>query len=129
MKANSMRCALALAGIVVVGSAAASPAAKAPGPSASRCAALARATMPDSSTVITTAVQRDPVPAEIRPAGDARPFPPAAAMPVHCEIVGKMQERQGANGQTYAIKFHLRLPTAWNGRFVFQGGGGSDGVL
>jgi feruloyl esterase len=36
---------------------------------------------------------------------------------------------QGANGQTYAIKFHLRLPTAWNGRFVFQGGGGTDGNL
>jgi len=50
-------------------------------------------------------------------------------MPAHCEIIGKMQERQGANGQTYAIKFHLRLPTEWNGRFVFQGGGGSDGFL
>ena len=129
MKANSMRCALALASMIAVGSAAAAPAGTAPVPSAPRCAALARAVMPDKSTVITVAALRAPTPAEIRPAGDPRPFLPAAAMPAHCEIVGKMQERQGANGQTYAIKFHLRLPTAWNGRFLFQGGGGSNGML
>lgn len=129
MRANSMRGALALASMIAVGSAAASPTDTAAVPSASRCAALASAVMPDKSTVITVAALRAPTPAEIRPAGDPRPFPPAAAMPAHCEIVGKMQERQGANGQTYAIKFHLRLPTAWNGRFVFQGGGGSNGML
>ena len=56
---------------------------------------------------------------------------PAAslALPPHCEVFGKLQERKGANGQTYAIRFHLRLPSAWNGRFFFQGGGGSNGVV
>jgi hypothetical protein len=93
------------------------------------CAALAQAKMPDSSTVITFVALRGATPAEERAPGDPRPFPPAAAMPPHCELIGKMQERSGANGQTYAIKFHLRLPTDWNGRFVFQGGGGSNGVL
>src|SRR5579863_10117679 len=41
----------------------------------------------------------------------------APALPEHCEVLGKMNERTGVNGQTYAIKFHLRLPSAWNGRF------------
>ena len=132
MKVKSMRCALVLASMIAVGSAAASSAGKPPVPpvpTASGCAALATAAMPDKSTVITMAALRDATPGEVRAAGDMRPFPPAAAMPAHCEIAGKMQERQGANGQTYAIKFHLRLPTAWNGRFVFQGGGGSNGML
>jgi pimeloyl-ACP methyl ester carboxylesterase len=33
------------------------------------------------------------------------------------------------DGQTYAIKFHLRLPSAWNQRFFYTGGGGTDGAL
>src|SRR5215813_13085203 len=51
------------------------------------------------------------------------------ALPEHCEVQGKINERTGANGQQYAIKFHLRLPAAWNGRFFFEGGGGSNGNL
>jgi hypothetical protein len=51
------------------------------------------------------------------------------ALPEHCEIVGKVNERVGVNGQRYAINFRLRLPTAWNGRFFFQGGGGSNGTV
>jgi feruloyl esterase len=51
------------------------------------------------------------------------------AMPAHCEVFAKMAERKGANGQTYAIKMHLRMPVDWNGRFFFQGGGGSNGVV
>ena len=58
--------------------------------------------------------------------------PPAAgapSLPDHCELFGQFQARQGANGQSYAIDFHMRLPAAWNGRFFFQGGGGSNGVV
>ncbi len=40
-----------------------------------------------------------------------------------------MHERIGVNGQHYAIRFHLRLPDNWNGRFFFQGGGGSNGEI
>jgi pimeloyl-ACP methyl ester carboxylesterase len=54
---------------------------------------------------------------------------PIPAMPEHCEVIGVMRERTGANGQHYAVKFHLRLPVAWNGRFLFQGGGGTNGEL
>jgi feruloyl esterase len=40
-----------------------------------------------------------------------------------------LQEHVGPNGQTYAIRFHMRLPSDWNERFFFQGGGGSNGVI
>src|SRR5271154_3424840 len=47
-----------------------------------------------------------------------------AVLPQHCEVIGSIDQRVGANGQKYAIRFHLRLPTAWNGRFYYQAGGG-----
>ncbi|ESQ91032.1 tannase/feruloyl esterase family alpha/beta hydrolase [Asticcacaulis benevestitus] len=47
----------------------------------------------------------------------------------HCEIIGRLEQRKGLNGQTYAVRYHLRLPTQWNGKFFFQGGGGSNGEL
>ena len=53
----------------------------------------------------------------------------SAPVPDHCEVIGTAQERVGAGGQHYAIRFHLRLPLEWNGRFFFQGGGGSNGYL
>ena len=85
---------------------------------AERCAALARLARnawPDSSTVITSASLRAP--------GSSS----APALPEHCELTGHLRERTGIDGQRYAIKFHMRLPTSWNGRFLFQAGGGSDG--
>ena len=58
-------------------------------------------------------------------------FVPAGPMslPSHCEVFGVLQERTGVNGAKYAIRFHMRLPTAWNKRFFFQGGGGSNGEV
>lgn len=50
-------------------------------------------------------------------------------LPAHCEVKGILQERTGADGEPYAIRFHLRLPQSWNGRMVFEGGGGTDGNL
>ncbi len=55
--------------------------------------------------------------------------PQTIEVPDHCEIQGIAQERTASDGQQYAIRFHLRLPFAWNGRFLFQGGGGSNGNL
>jgi hypothetical protein len=54
---------------------------------------------------------------------------PLPAMPEHCEVIGAMRARTGADGQHYVVKFHLRLPLQWNGRFLFQGGGGTNGNL
>ncbi|HKS95812.1 MAG TPA: tannase/feruloyl esterase family alpha/beta hydrolase [Terriglobia bacterium] len=52
-----------------------------------------------------------------------------AVLPEHCEITAAMQDRVGRDGQHYAVRFHLRLPAAWNERFFFEGGGGTEGEL
>src|SRR5690606_16384800 len=53
--------------------------------------------------------------------------PNQPTLPPHCDVQGVYDERKGADGQTYAVKFHLRLPAAWNERLLFQGGGGLNG--
>lgn len=53
----------------------------------------------------------------------------AAPLPEHCVFRATLDKRTGAAGQQLGIGMDIRLPTAWNGRFVFEGGGGLDGVL
>ena len=50
-------------------------------------------------------------------------------MPDHCEVQGVVNSRTGVDGVLYGDKFELRLPIAWNGRFMYQGGGGTEGSL
>lgn len=57
------------------------------------------------------------------------PPPVSIAAPDHCAVQGALVPRTGIDGKPYAIGFELRMPVNWNGKFVFQGGGGSDGVL
>ena len=60
--------------------------------------------------------------------------PATATLPEHCQIQGIMRSRTGIAGpsatpQQYQTKFEVRLPTLWNGRYMFQGGGGTEGSL
>jgi feruloyl esterase len=51
-----------------------------------------------------------------------------AAIAAHCLVSGTLAERVGAvDGKTYAIRFEMRLPNRWNGRFLYQANGGLDG--
>jgi feruloyl esterase len=50
-------------------------------------------------------------------------------LPEHCLVQGALDPRTGVDGKHYAIGFQLRLPTQWNGRFVYQGGAGLDGFI
>lgn len=50
-------------------------------------------------------------------------------LPAHCLILGEINRHTGRDGIAYGDRFELRLPARWNGRFLFQGGGGLDGVL
>lgn len=67
------------------------------------------------------------------PAGPMNPNGPPAGprpdVPHHCRIAAKLDQRTGAGGVPYFIGMELRIPAAWNGRFVYQGGGGMDGVV
>lgn len=52
--------------------------------------------------------------------------------PEHCVVTGEMEPRLGtgllgAEDQVYTIKFEMRLPTNWSGRYLYQANGGLDG--
>src|SRR6516162_10825996 len=52
-------------------------------------------------------------------------------LPDHCQIDGIINKRTGIDGYPYGDGFEVRLPTPgdWNGRFMFQGGGGTEGSV
>jgi pimeloyl-ACP methyl ester carboxylesterase len=54
-----------------------------------------------------------------------------ATLPAHCQVDGIINARVGGDGCTYGDGFEVRLPMAtdWNGRFMFQGGGGTEGAV
>ena len=53
-----------------------------------------------------------------------------APVAAHCQITGTLNQRISAvDGKPYAIGFEMRLPLAWNGRFLHQVNGGTDGNI
>src|SRR5215470_1573046 len=52
-------------------------------------------------------------------------------LPDHCQVQGIINQRIGIDGFPYGDRFELRLPTPadWNRRFMFQGGGGTEGSV
>jgi Tannase and feruloyl esterase len=106
------------------------PPALEPAAAGARCTALAPSMtglFSDASThvVSATLIAQGPV---ALPGGMGGP-PRSVDAPAHCEVMGIAQERVAADGQHYAIRFHVRMPLNWNGKFFFQGGGGSNGEL
>ncbi len=89
------------------------------------CAALTKLTIPGVKMTIQKATVVPPGPAPAIP--PAPPLP--AALPQYCRVDGVIDERIGRNGKPYAIGFALALPDEWNGRFLFQGGGGLNGTV
>jgi hypothetical protein len=92
-------------GTIATGRAAADP------PGAAACAAIAAASVAPATTLTATY--------------DAG----SGAQPAHCVVRGAAAPRTGTDGKQYETRFELRLPTAWSGRFLYQGGGGNDGVV
>ena len=53
-----------------------------------------------------------------------------APVQAHCQVTGRMLPRTSpVDGKSYAIGFEMRLPNAWNGRFLYQANGGIDGSV
>jgi Tannase and feruloyl esterase len=48
-------------------------------------------------------------------------------MQPYCRLDATIDPRTGTSGKKYGIGFALALPDNWNGRFLFQGGGGLNG--
>jgi pimeloyl-ACP methyl ester carboxylesterase len=53
------------------------------------------------------------------------------ALPAHCLVQGVIRKRIGSDGFPYGAGFEVRLPAPadWNGRFMLQGGGGTEGAV
>jgi len=94
---------------------------------AAACASLMSLQLPGVPLSITKA--------EWFAAGSRPPSPPNAptnaapsfTLPAYCRLDGVLDKRAGADGKSYGIGFALALPGDWNGRFLFQGGGGLNG--
>ncbi len=54
---------------------------------------------------------------------------PGITLPPHCHVEGEIDRRTGVDGKSYALRFAINMPDEWNGRFLFQGGGGLNGSL
>jgi len=94
-----------------------------------KCADLTGWKIPGSTIVITKALE---VPEA--PPGTVQPMPPApatvsVALPPNCRADGVIDQRVGVDGKSYAIGFSIALPDRWNGRFLYQGGGGLNGSI
>jgi Tannase and feruloyl esterase len=97
-----------------------SPGFAAPPEPAAACTGLAALrTFPVASTEITGT--------SYLPAGSTSAE--GVALPGHCRVQGIIGKRMGTDGFPYGTSFEIRLPSDWNGRFMFQGGGGTEGTV
>jgi len=55
--------------------------------------------------------------------------PVSGQMPTHCRVDGLIGARTGADGKPYGIRFAVAMPDKWNGRLLYQGGGGLNGSV
>lgn len=98
---------------------------------AASCAALPRrmqGAWPDGTTRILTSIPH-PSGTPFSPEAFPGSAPVTLSLPAHCEVTAVLRERTGVDGRPYAINLRVRLPEAWNGRFLMQGGGGTNGMV
>lgn len=91
---------------------------------ANRCAAMAAGAFGTGVRITST----DRIDASERNFTDPNGWP-ASGLPAHCRVQGVINERTGAGGKVYGIRFAMALPDGWSGRFLLQGGGGLNGTV
>lgn len=90
------------------------------------CAALARASTPTYRFETAEWVEAS----QATPAGAAGAPGARPALPGHCLFRAVLDPRpSGMEDLSFGTGIELRLPQDWNGRLLFQGGGGLNGVL
>ena len=85
-----------------------------------RCAAMAQLSGNGFKVLEARSVKAGLMPAFV--------YDPATRVPDHCLVRGSFGKRVGVSGRTFEIRFELRMPDNWNGRFLFEGGANMDGV-
>ena len=80
-----------------------------------------------SETCSTETVEKLAIPGLVVEAATLQPA--GEGLPEHCVLRARVDDRTGSDGKPYAIRFEMRLPTVWSGRFLHQGNGGSDGEV
>jgi feruloyl esterase len=90
---------------------------------ASSCADLTKFTAPGVSITDAKNVAAGPVTVS---AGGP---PTSVQAPARCSVHGIIGAHTGADGKQYGIRFELALPESWNGRLLYQGGGGLNGSV
>lgn len=94
---------------------------------AASCEALSKISLPGVE-ITSAAAQKE----QVLPPDPNSAMTGAAPHPVqvgaHCLVEGTIGAREGVNGK-YGIRFQMRMPEKWNGRFLFQGGGAMDGFI
>jgi len=88
-----------------------------------RCADLMKL-----SLMGTTLTKGAEVPAGPIPAPPGAP-PQTGQLPGHCRVEGVIGAHTGADGKAYGVRFALAMPGNWNGRLLYQGGGGLNGSV
>lgn len=94
---------------------------------AKQCSAMAKLALPGVEIAGATLVPA-------ASAGSVKIYPDGAetfpvAMPGYCRVEGTINRRVGTGDKEYGIGFALALPANWNGRFLYQGGGGFNGAV
>jgi hypothetical protein len=98
-------------------------------PAAQKCADLVNFKVPGTSVQISKAEEVPVTPAGTLSTPSIAPQPIPVAIPPYCRADGVIDPRTGLDGKSYAIGFEIALPDNWNGRFLFQGGGGLNGYI
>jgi len=93
-----------------------------------RCAALKSVAITGLDVHVTGAETVAAGPLDV-PTGPGGPPAYTGSLPARCRVEGMIDPRKGVGGVDYAIRFALALPEGWNGRFLFQGGGGLNGAV
>jgi hypothetical protein len=61
--------------------------------------------------------------------GGGRGGASSTPLPAYCRVEGTIDPRTGVGGKAFGIGFALAMPENWAGRFLFQGGGGLNGMI
>jgi tannase/feruloyl esterase len=94
-----------------------------------KCADLVNFHVPGTNVTITKAAAVPTTPAGTLHAASITGSVIPVAIPPYCRAEGVIDQRTGFDDKPYAIGFAIALPDNWNGRFLFQGGGGLNGSI